>query len=910
MSRNCPIALSVLLSCCIFAATAAGQDLKVEKYQLPNGMTVILHEDHSLPLACINTWYYVGSKDEPPGRSGFAHLFEHLMFMGTRRVPGSDFDVLMESGGGANNASTTQDRTNYFSSGPAALLPTLLWLDADRLEDLGKEMTQQKLDKQREVVRNERRQTSEMQPYGRARLKISELMFPPGHPYHNTVIGSHEDLTAATVRDVKDFFARFYMPNNASLVVAGDFDPQTIKPLIAKLFGTLPRGAAPARRTAEPVKLDEVRRATYYDRVQFAKTIFVYHSPPHFQPGDAEISLAAGVLAGGKSSRLYKRLVYDDKIAVDVSANQNSMSLGSLFSIEVTARQSVSLDKIEHVVDDVLAEFLSNGPTQEELERRIAGIEYRAVSRVQALLQKADKLNEYQFGYGEPDSFQRDLDRFRNADPAAVHRWAGRVLSPNARLIMRILPEPRDDVSARDKRPGAAAEHSFVPEMPTSFKLSNGIEVRHWRRSDLPLVSVELLLRGGACRDGNAQAGRAFLTTRMLDAGAAGRGALEFGDSLEQLGASFSARCSQEAINVDLSVLKRNFEKALGLYADAILRPRLDANEWERVRMLHLQELERAEDQPAGVATRVGMRTFFGDAHPYGRPVEGVVHTVQNLNLESVKVCHQLLFQPDGAVFFIAGDLTVDEAKAALEKAFGGWTSTTTASDSDAVARRPVFPEPVNQSRKVVIVDRPGSVQTVIRFFMPGPAYKSSERVKLELLNTILGGSFTSRLNQNLREKHGFTYGARSRFAMEPSAGYFSSGADVQTEHTGEALREFFAEFKRLRKGDVSKEEAGKARETNRSARIQSFQGLSGMLNSAAVLEQNGLPFATIADDLNTIGATTEAELNRLAGPGIPLGQLVLVLVGDKQLVLEQLKDLDLPAPVEMTASGEVKLRN
>ena len=449
-----------------------------------------------------------------------------------------------------------------------------------------------------------------------------------------------------------------------------------------------------------------------------------------------------------------------------------------------------------------------------------------------------------------------------------------------------------------------------MPEMPASFKLSNGIEVRHWRRSDLPLVSVELLLRGGACLEDSAQAGRAFLTTQMLDAGAAGRGALEFGDALEQLGASFSARCSQEAINVEVSVLKRNFEKALGLYADAILRPRFDASEWDRVRTLHLQGLQRAEDQPTVVAARVGMRTFFGDAHPYGRPAEGTVSTVQDLSLESIQDCHKQLFNPDGAVFFIAGDLTVEEAKAALEKAFGGWKSASTADDANAVARKPVFPSPANQSLKVVVVDKPGSVQTVIRFFMPGPTYKNSERVKLELLNTILGGSFTSRLNQNLREKHGFTYGAHSRFAMEPSAGYFGSGADVQTEHTGEALKEFLAEFRRLRKGDVSKEEASKSRETNRIARIQSFQGLSGILNTAALLEQNGLLFSQLGDDLNVIGATTEAELNKLAGPAIPLEQSVLVLVGDKQSILEQLKNSELPAPVEMTASGEVKLRN
>ena len=910
MRSDCLIVAGALLTSFSIAATAAGQELQVEKYQLPNGMTVILHEDHSLPVACINTWYYVGSKDEPPRRSGFAHLFEHLMFMGTRRVPGSNFDFLMESGGGSNNASTTQDRTNFFSIGPASLLPTLLWLDADRLEDLGKEMTQEKLDKQREVVRNERRQTSEMQPYGHARLKISELMYPPGHPYHNTVIGSHEDLIAATVRDVKDFFACYYVPNNASLVVAGDFDPQLIKPLIGKLFGTLPRGAALERHAPEPVKIDDLRRVTYYDQVQFPKTIIVYHSPPRFQPGDAEMGLAAAVLANGKSSRLYKRLVYEDKIATDVSANQESMLLGSLFSIDITAKQDVSLDQIEQVTDEVLATFLSEGPTQEELDRHKAGIEYRAVSGLQSLLRKADQLNQYQFGYGEPNSFKRDLDRFRKSDIASVRDWTGRVLTPNARLIMRVLPETKNDVNPRDNRPPAAAEHAFAPDMPTSFKLSNGIEVRHWRRSDLPLVSVGLLLVGGATTDDDAHSGRAFLTAQMLDEGAGERGALEFADALDQFGASFSARCSQEAITVNLSVLKQNFETGLGLYADAILRPRFAASEWDRVRTLHVQGLKRAEDRPTAVATRVGMRTLFGDTHPYSRPAEGTVSTVQGLGIETIKDCYKQLFKPGGAVLFIAGDLTTEEAKTALEKAFGTWNGTVSTRTTEVDVHKSILPNPANQSLKVVIVDKPAAVQTVIRFFMPGPTFKSPQRVKLELLNTILGGSFTSRLNQNLREQHGFTYGARTQFKMEPSVGYFTGGADVQAEHTGEALKEFFAELNRLRKGDISKEETAKTRETNRIARVQSFQGLGGILNAAAELEQNGLPFSVVGDDLNAIGATTEAELNKLAGPAIPLEQAVLVLVGDKQLLTEQLKRLELPAPVEMTVNGDVKSPN
>ncbi len=907
MSTHRAFAVFVSLLLLVAGETTSAQDVKVEKYQLPNGMTVILHEDHSLPMVAINTWYYVGSKDEPAGRSGFAHLFEHLMFMGTRRVPGGDFDTIMESGGGANNASTSEDRTNYFSFGPSSLLPTLLWLDADRLEDLGKEMTQEKLDKQREVVRNERRQTSEMLPYGRAELKVSELMYPPGHPYHNTVIGSHEEIQAATVQDVKDFFTRYYVPNNASLVVAGDFDPKTIKPLIAKLFGTLPRGADPGHATAEPLRLGEVRRVTYYDQVQFAKVFFIYHSPALFKPGDAEMDLVAEILAGGKSSRLYKRLVYEDKLATDVSAVQQSQLLGSLFRIEVTARQGVSLDKIESVVDEVLAEFLKNGPTTAELERDKAKFEYSNMTQLQSLLAKADKLNSYEAGYGEPNSFKRDLDRYRNATVASVRDVARRVLTPNARLMMRVLPEEENTANVRDTRPEPAAGKDFAPVPPEAFKLSNGIEVRLWRRNELPLVNVKLLLRDGASQDEAAQAGRTYLMAAMLDEGAGKLGALEFGDALDQLGASFSATCSQESTTVNLSVLKRNLGKSLGLYADAILRPRFDAKEWDRVKSLHLQDLKQAEDQPTLVASRVGMRTFFGDEHPYGRAASGTVGSVDGLTLESIKKAYAQLFDPTDAVFFVAGDVTKEEARAVLEKAFGGWKPAAGATRDVAASRQANSARPANDALKVVVVDKPGSVQSVVRFYMPAPAFKDPQRIARELLNTILGGSFTSRLNQNLREEHGFTYGASSRYVMGPSTGYFVVGSDIQAEHTGEALREFFAEFKRIRGGDVSKDETGKSQQTKRLDYVQSFEGLAGVLNTAIELEENGLPFSTLGEDLAAVGTTTDADLNMLAESAISLEQAVLVLVGDKKTILEQLKGLELPAPIEMTVQGDVK---
>lgn len=622
----------------VAASDARAQNVTFERYQLSNGMTVILHKDHSLPVACINTWFYVGSKDEEPGRSGFAHLFEHLMFMGTRRVAGNSFDVIMERGGGFNNASTSEDRTNYFSFGPSNLLPTLLWLDADRLEDLGKEMTQDKLDKQREVVRNERRQTSEMQPYGRADLKIGELMYPPNHPYHHTVIGSHEDLEAATVQDVKDFFAKYYVPNNACLVVAGDFDPAEIKPLVEKLFGTLPRGGEPPHKRAAPVSLNEVRRVTYTDNVQFPRLTFAYHSPAVFAEGDAEMDLAAGVLGDGKNSRLYKKLVYEEKLATNVSASQYSSHLGSIFQVEVTAQPDASRERIEELTDEVLATFVKEGPTKDELERQKTSHEFSTVSRLESLLARADQLNEYQFHLGTPDGLKIDLARYRMPSPETVRDWAKKVLTPTGRLIMWVLPEKSatDLIAARETQPTDSADKAFTPQPPEHFR-AGGIAVNFWHRPELPLVHVSVMLRGGAAEDAPAQSGKTYLTASMLDEGAGDLDALQFADAMDQLGAMMTVSAGQEFVTLNLTGLKKNIDKSLSLFADAIWRPTISEKEWERVKRLHVEGLKQAEDRAAAVATRVGLRAFFGVDHPYGRPQDGSVETVSGLSLTSVR---------------------------------------------------------------------------------------------------------------------------------------------------------------------------------------------------------------------------------------------------------------------------------
>ncbi|MEK6675571.1 MAG: pitrilysin family protein [Planctomycetota bacterium] len=876
------------------------QDVPHEKYKLPNGMTVILHEDHSLPTAAINLWYHVGSKDEPVRRSGFAHLFEHLMFMGTERVPGNQFDVLMETGGGSNNATTSSDRTNYFSSGPAQLLPTLLWLDADRLEDLGRTMDQEKLDKQRDVVRNERRQSYENRPYGKSELVIQEMMYPPGHPYHIPVIGTHEDLEAANVADVKDFFATNYVPNNASLCVTGDFDPAKIKPLIAGLFGTIPPGHEPPHAAAAPVKLDQVKRATMLDKVQLPMVAMCFHSPSSYQEGDAEMDLVAAVLTQGKTSRLYKRLIYDDKIAVDVSAYQDSNQLGSMFRVDVLAKPDADLAQIEKAVDEEIAKLVEKGPTPDELEQRKATIELTMLEGLQQIEAKADQLNEYEYYWGEPNSFKRDLDRYRNATVEKVQRWAKNVLTPNARVVMRVLPEmPERESTPRDEKPSSLAAGPFKLPAPELSKLANGVPVLIWKKSELPLVEILVNFRTGGILSDNTTAGLVYLTASMLDEGAGDLNALQFGDKMQSLGAEFSASADHDSVQVTLTVLKRNFEPAAGLMADAIRKPRFDAPEWDRVKRLHLEELKEQDDQPTIVASRVATRMLFGDAHPYGRPVVGIPETVEKFSLDDIKTKYKALVRPELMSVLIAGDITPGEAKSALERMFGDWK----AGEKPALPTAE-FSVPKRQELQVVLFDRPESVQTVVQFIMPGPKFTDPQRVKYRLLNTILGGSFTSRLVQNLREEHGYTYGARSGFNMRPTTGYMTASSSVRADVTGESIQEFFNELKGIRGGDVSDEETEKARETLRTDVIQSFAGLGGILNEAATRLAAGLTFDTLNDDLKAIQATKTTDLNQLAKPAIPLENGLLILVGDKKTVLEEIKDLGLPKPIEVDVRG------
>ncbi len=443
--------MAIALTGALLASTTVAQaDVAIPftRTQLPNGMVVILHEDHSSPQVVVNVSYNVGSRFEVTKRTGFAHLFEHLMFMGTRRVPTKAFDAWMEAAGGWNNAWTSQDRTDYYDVGPPTALDLLLYLESDRLRDLGPLMTLEKLDAQREVVKNERRQTSENTPYGKVELRLPELLYGTSHPYHHPVIGSHVDLEAATVDDVKDFFAKHYDPANASMVVAGDFDPKRAKDLVDRWFGTIP-SRGPSSDPGAPgftdtkTTLTSVVKETLEDDVELPKVILAWQSPRHFGPGDAELDLLATSLATGKASRLYKALVYDQKIAQSVEATQDSGTLGSRFTVGVIARPGVSLDVLEAAIDKEVEKVRKTPLADEELERAKNLVETSFVLRLEGVRERASLLNMYQAEVKDPGFAQKDLERYRHATKDQIRAAAESYLLPNARVMLRVVPKAK-----------------------------------------------------------------------------------------------------------------------------------------------------------------------------------------------------------------------------------------------------------------------------------------------------------------------------------------------------------------------------------------------------------------------------------------------------------------------------------
>src|SRR5437870_732500 len=794
--------------------------LKFEKYKLENGLDVILSEDHRLPLVAVNLWYHVGPANELPGRTGFAHLFEHMMFEGSRHVPGNAHFHFLEAAGASDiNGTTDFDRTNYYETLPSNQLALALWLESDRMGYLPDKLDQANLSNQQDVVRNERRQSMENAPYGIVEEGMFHLLYPKGHPYYGDVMGSHEDIQSAKLEDVRNFFRLYYAPNNASLAIVGDFQPERARELVEKYFGPLKRGDNVPRITAKTPPITSERRAVIQDNVQLPRVYEAWLTSPIFKPGDAEADLAATVLGGGKSSRLYKKLVYEKQIALDVAANQQSLMLGSEFQVQATARPEVKPEDLEKAVNTELEAFRTNGPTEEELQRARNVLESRVIEGLETLGGSggvADRLNSYNHYLGTPDFLAADIARYENASKESIAAFAQGQLNLNQCAVVYGMPGKQDlgaevatpkapekdpaknngepvneDAEWRKDAPKPGLASALHLPVPQKFKLSNGLTVLYSERPGLPLVAANLVLHAGSGVNPVDRPGLASMTARMLQQGTTTRSALQIADRAADLGATLNSGAGTDTTGISTRSLSRNFPDALELLADVALHPSFPQAEIERVRSERLTGIVQEKDEPFAMAMRVLTAALYGPRHTYGYPDSGTTESIKAISRDELQHFWQQNYFPDDAALVVTGNIKLASLKPLLEKRFGAWKGGRPAP--------PALGSPETTDAKLILVDRPGAPQTTLVCFSMGLARSTPDYVPVEVMNTDLGGLFSSRINMNLREAHGYTYGAGSFFRYHRSPGPFIVFSDVRTDVTAPATTEVFNELKRMR---------------------------------------------------------------------------------------------------------------
>lgn len=895
---------------------AAGQQAAIpevafEKYTLPNGLDVILHVDRKLPIVHVNEWFHVGSKNETPGRTGFAHLFEHVMFQGSQNAPGEYFTYAERAGAnlreGGINGTTSFDRTNYFVTAPSGSLEYLLWLESDRVATLMDAFTEDKLNGQRDVVRNERRQSYENTPYGRAFKTLFEGVFPAGHPYSWMVIGSHEDLQAAGVEDVSEFFRNYYTPNNMTLVVAGDFDPAEAKRLIEKYWGGIAPGPALQRPGRWIPQLDGQKVVEVADRVPQERTYIAWPGPEYFGADQAELDLAGLVLSDGLSSRLNRVLVYDKQLATNVNAGLFAGEISGLFYVMATARPGSSLAEIERIVDAEIARLAKEGPSAEELDRAKTKWEYEFVSgleRIGGFGGKADLLAQYNTYLGDPAKFDDDVARYRGVTRESMRRALGQWVNHDNRLISRFRPEQSSRPAAasidRAQVPALGQDRRFETPPVASATLANGMDVFVVSRPDLPKVAVTFATRAGVAADPNEKAGLASLTVTTIDSGTPKRKALEIEDALGNLGTALSGSAGREYSNLSFEVLSRNLPRALEIVSDVIRNPNFPASEVDLQKKRTIDNLAQLANNPNAIAARVRPMLLWGAQHPYGRPATGLPSTVGTITRDDLAAFHGRWWKPASSAIVFVGDVTLDQAKKLAEASFGSWSG-------GSAPEMTIPPASPADPTKVYIVDRQDAAQTIVSQIMPGPARTSDDYYAWRLVDAVWGGGgFGTRLNLNLREDKGYSYGVFSNATNYPHAGAWWASGGVQTDKTKESLVEFRSELQGIAgTRPITRDELDFARDARVRGYAQQFESLGRIAGQVADLWAMGLPATELQREVDMTSAATPEQVRTAGERWVRPASTTLLLVGDRSKIEEGVRDLRMGDIVILDPEGK-----
>jgi len=871
--------------------------IEYESFKLDNGLTVIVHEDKKVPMVAVNVWYHVGSKNEKVGKTGFAHLFEHLMFNGTENYNNEYFEPFEKIGSTDQNGTTNSDRTNYFQNVPTNALDLALWMESDRMGHLLGVVDQEKLDEQRGVVQNEKRQ-GENQPYGKAFTAISESAFPKGHPYSWTTIGSMEDLDAASLEDVQDWFKTYYGPNNAVLALAGDIDLETAKAKVTKFFGDIPAGPPLIKPERWIAKRLEEKREVMFDNVPQARIYKIWNVPERDTEAAAHFDLASSILVGGKNSPLYKELVYEKQIATNVSSFYYDREIAGMFFITADVVAGVDPAIVEQSMDEVMEAFIKKGPSTKLLKaektKAIAGF-IRGIQRIGGFGGKSDLLATCQTYTGNPGCYQESAKYLDAATSSKIKATFAEWIDDTP-YVLTILPSDQyglsdESVDRSTGVPYPTEKVSFkFPTLQTAT-LSNGAKVVLAQRSDVPLVEMNFQFNFGYAQENNDELGFTNFMMDMLNEGTKKYSSLQFDEALDSLGSNLGFGSGLDTSVISLSSLKGNLADTLDLAKEALISPTFPQAEIDRIKSQTLASIVQEENRPASIAYRNIGKLLYGDTHPYGKPLtgSGLSDTISSITRSNIIDLHARALSPDNLTFAVAGDIDLETLVDLLENKFGGWRGNST---SKLKAFTTVA---LPSQRTVYLIDKPNAQQSFIVAGQLLPPSATDEEIKLDYMNYAIGGSFTSRLNMNLREDKSWSYGVRTRLASAKGQRAMLVTAPVQTDKTSESITEIVKEYAAyLSDNPVTDAELakGKASKTLR---------LPGQFETLGALKSGVSGIVTYDRDLDYLNQLpglldepTLADVQNMAQAYIKPDQWIWLIVGDLSKIEEPIRNLNL----------------
>lgn len=899
------IAVSQLVSAQNFQFKAADIDIPYERFVLPNGLKLLVYEDHKAPIAAVNVWYHVGSKNEKAGKSGFAHLFEHLMFNGSENYNKDYFQALESIGGTDLNGTTNNDRTNYFQNVPVSALDQVLFLESDRMGHLLGAIDQARLDEQRGVVQNEKRQ-GENQPYGKQWDLLTKAMYPKGHPYSWTVIGEMEDLNAASLEDVQHWFKSYYGAANAVLAVAGDVNPQEVYEKVLNYFGDIPAGPTIARQEVNIPELAHDGYGVFEDRVSEARLTYTWNSPEFGNKEDVYFDLIAALLSNGKNSRLYKKLVYEDQIASSAYAFQSSGEIASEFVIMANAKPGETLDAVKTSLDAELNKFIEEGPTEAELKRVKA--DYfadfiKGLERIGGFGGVSDILASNETYFGDASYYKTILKYVENATIADIKATAQKWLTkPKYALECKPFPEytVTESTVDRTKLPelGPTKQAKF-PDLERA-ELSNGLQIVLAKRKGVPTIVMELMTDAGYKTDITTTPGLASLAMNLMDEGTKELSSLQINEQLQLLGASLYSYSDQDNSNVYMSTLKPSLKSSIDLFAEVVLNPAFPEKEFERLKKEQINDIKSEKSQPVSMALRVMNKYLYGENHPYSNPYTGTGYeeTVEKINLEQVKDFYKTWIRPNNATLIVTGDVEMSELKAMLSKSLNKWKK----GDIPTIT----FPKPKTASKNTLyLLNRPESEQSVIIAGNLATKYGDVSEIATDQMINILGGDFTSRINMNLREDKHWSYGARGMVLGNKAERPFIVYAPVQTDKTAESVTEIrkeIAEFTSTRQ--ATQAELDKVK-TNEILKLPGqWETNSAVNNSIYTMIKYNLPDDYYQKYDAQVRSLSLKELQSVAREVVKPNQINWFMVGDRAKIASKLDELGFDAIIELDADG------